>query len=65
MTFSSLLIGEGGEFVLKALVRAKSASVLDEVLYYYNVHEDSIMGKNSKRSIILLGQISQYIIGVR
>ena len=65
LTFSSLLIGEGGEFVLKALVRAKSASVLDEVLYYYNVHEDSIMGKNSKRSIILLGQISQYIIGVR
>ena len=65
LTFSSLLIGEGGDFVLKALVRAKSASVLDEVLYYYNVHEDSIMGKNSKRSIILLGQISQYIIGVR
>ena len=65
LTFSSLLIGEGGEFVLKALVRAKSASVLDEVLYYYNVHEDSIMGKNSKRSIILLGQISEYIIGVR
>lgn len=65
LTFSSLLIGEGGQFVLKALVRAKSASVLDEVLYYYNVHEDSIMGKNSKRSIILLGQISQYIIGVR
>ena len=65
LTFSSLLIGEGGEYVLKALVRAKSASVLDEVLYYYNVHEDSIMGKNSKRSIILLGQISQYIIGVR
>ena len=62
LTFSSLLIGEGGEFVLKALVRAKSASVLDEVLYYYNVHEDSIMGKNSKRSIILLGQISQYFL---
>lgn len=59
--FKSLLIGEGGEFVLHALIFAKSVMVSEKKYYNYFINSSSITQSNKDRIVILLGSIVQYI----
>lgn len=59
--FSNLKIGEGGDFILHSLLLANRVLVSNHACYYYSYNPESITNLNSKKSIILLGQIYQYI----
>lgn len=59
--FKPLLIGEGGEFVLHALIYAKRVAVNNEEYYRYCINPSSITQKNNDKSILQLGSIIQYI----
>lgn len=59
--FRKLLIGEGGDFILRALCRVRRVSVCDGKYYHYRVHGNSVMhGANAKKEL-LVGQMTQYI----
>lgn len=59
--FKQLLIGEGGEFILHALIYANRVKVDNEKFYKYFIHSQSITGNNKERVIIHLGQLIQFI----
>lgn len=58
--YKKLRIGEGGDFILRALCLAERAAVCKELFYHYRLNEGSVThGANAKREL-LLGQIVQY-----
>lgn len=59
--FKNLVIGEGGDFVLRALIHANVTVVNDGKYYNYFIHSESVTGRNNDKNTILLGQIVQYI----
>lgn len=63
--FQELRIGEGGDFILRALCMAQRAAVCGEKLYHYRVHENSVMHGADAKKELLAGQIAQYISVLR
>lgn len=60
LKFKKLLIGEGGDFILRALCRAEKVLVCSENYYHYRVHGDSVMHSLNAKRELLTGQIVQY-----
>lgn len=60
LRYKKLTIGEGGDFILRALCRAERVVVCKEQFYHYRLNQSSIThGENAKKEL-LLGQIVQY-----
>lgn len=61
LRYKKLPIGEGGDFILRALCLADKVIVCPEKYYHYRIHEkSSSRGANAKIKL-LIGQITQYI----
>lgn len=60
LRFYSMQVGEGGEFILKALLCADKVSVIDQVLYFYRIHNTSVTHKADFKKELLYGQVRQY-----
>lgn len=58
--FNPLVVGEGGDFILRALCLANNAIVCPHKFYYYRINPDSITHKSDAKSNLLAGQIVQY-----
>lgn len=63
--FQELRIGEGGDFILRALCMAQRAAVCGEKFYHYRVHGNSVMHGADAKKELLAGQIAQYISVLR
>lgn len=59
--FSNLNIGEGGEFMLKNMLSAKTICVCDDVVYNYVQRSNSVTHSDDVNLELLLGQIRQYL----
>lgn len=60
LRFRRMLIGEGGDFILRALCMARRVIVSREK-YYYRINEASVMHRDNAKDELLFGQIVQYI----
>lgn len=60
LRFRRMLIGEGGDFILRALCMARRVIVSKEN-YYYRINETSVMHRDDAKDELLFGQIVQYI----
>ena len=60
LRFQNIKIGEGGDFILRALLEADRVIVDSDVLYYYRIHNESITHSKDFKKEILLGQAKQY-----
>ena len=60
LSFRNLRIGEGGDFILRALCRAEKVMVCNEKYYHYRVHESSVTHEANAKRNLLIGQIVQY-----
>lgn len=61
LSFRKLAVGEGGDFILRALCNAKRVLVCPEKFYHYRVHGNSVMHSANAKKELLAGQIVQYI----
>ncbi len=61
LLFQHLLIGEGGDFVLRSLLNADVVVVLDGSYHNYYIHPMSVTNKDGETDTVLLGQVAQYI----
>lgn len=61
LKFIKLKCGEGGEFILKALVAAEKVIVSEYKGYHYCLNDDSVNADESITAEALLGQVVQYI----
>lgn len=61
LLFDSVCVGEGGDFILRALIHAENVNVCNKCLYNYRIHEESITHSNSSRLDLLAGQVRQYL----
>ena len=59
--FENLRIGEGGDFILRSLCRAKRVIVCNNKYYHYRIHKASAMHSNKAKKELLLGQTVQYM----
>ena len=59
--FNNLSIGEGGDFILRALCRAEKVLVCSEQCYHYRVHGNSITHGQNAKVELMEGQLVQYI----
>jgi len=60
LTFRSLVIGEGGDFILRGLCKAERVIVCRKKYYHYRVHGASITHSKHAKKELLIGQITQY-----
>lgn len=60
LRFRRLLIGEGGDFILRALCTAQRV-IVSNGKYYYRINETSITHINNAKYELLFGQTVQYI----
>ena len=61
LKFVNLKIGEGGDYILRALCNAKKVVVMNLHCYFYRKHADSVTRKENINCQIVLGQLIQYI----
>lgn len=61
LRYKKLPIGEGGDFILRALCVAEKVIVCPGKYYHYRVHEKSISRGANAKIKLLIGQIAQYI----
>lgn len=61
LRYKQLLIGEGGNFILRALCHAQRVIVCVGEYYHYRIHETSITHTENAKKELLIGQIVQYI----
>ena len=61
LRYKSLKIGEGGDFILRALCHAERVIVCTDKYYNYRVHQESITHCENAKKELLYGQIIQYI----
>lgn len=61
LQFRPLIIGEGGNLILRALCCAQRVIVCPGRYYHYRIHETSITHMNNAKKELLVGQIVQYI----
>lgn len=59
--FKNLVIGEGGDFILRALCQADRVIVCRNEYYHYRIHDSSTTHRENARKELLFGQIVQYI----
>ena len=55
-----MIIGEGGNFILRALCLAERAVVCKEQYYHYRVNAYSVTHREDAKRELLLGQVVQY-----
>lgn len=61
LRYKKLIVGEGGNYILRALCLAERVAVCMDKLYHYRINAASVThGENAKEEL-LLGQIVQYI----
>ncbi len=58
--YKKLIIGEGGNFILRALCLAERAVVCKEQYYHYRVNAYSVTHREDAKRELLLGQVVQY-----
>ena len=56
---NDLIIGEGGDFILRCLLTAKSVGVLNERVYYYRIHSGSTNSREDSAEEALWGRFIQ------
>ncbi len=61
LCYRNIMIGEGGDLILRSLVMAERVSVIDKVYYNYCIRQGSITNSRKKSKFVLFGQIIQYI----
>ena len=61
MVYKKITIGEGGNFILRALFQASTVLVEKEKYYHYCLNNQSVTNSKRERIESLLGQIYQYI----
>lgn len=59
--FKNLSIGEGGLFILEALVNAVTITVSDYKAYHYNINETSTCQKTDSKTLSAIGQLKQIV----
>lgn len=60
LKFIKLKVGEGGEFILRSLIRAEKVMVIDKKIYNYFIHSDSATRDSKNSNELLAGNIIQY-----
>lgn len=61
LRYKKFLIGEGGDFILRALCLAEKVIVCPEKYYHYRIREKSNSRSTNAKIKLLIGQITQYI----
>lgn len=61
LRYKKLPLGQGGDFILRALCFAEKVIVCPEKYYHYRIHEKSISRGSNAKIKLLIGQITQYI----
>lgn len=61
LRYKKLPLGQGGDFILRALCVAEKVIVCPGKYYHYRVHEKSISRGTNAKIKLLIGQITQYI----
>lgn len=59
--FSKLKIGEGGDFIIHALMCAERVMITDSLCYHYSYNPGSVTNAETAKHTILLGQVYQYV----
>lgn len=62
---NNLIIGEGGDFILRCLITAKTVGVLNERVYNYRIHSKSINSRDDAASEALWGRFAQFSSVIR
>lgn len=60
LRYKKLIIGEGGDFILRALCLAERVVVCKKQFYHYRVNAYSITHEENAKRELLLGQVVQY-----
>lgn len=58
--FAPLKVGEGGEFILRSMIKAEKVMVLNNRIYNYFIHSDSATRSGENSNELLIGNIIQY-----
>ena len=58
--FKNIRVGEGGEFIISALLKAECVAVLNEQVYNYRIHDASITHDANFKLNLMRGQFEQY-----
>lgn len=61
LRFRQITIGEGGDFILRALCMTQRVIVCDGKYYHYRINETSVTHSDNAKEELLFGQIIQYI----
>lgn len=62
---NNLIIGEGGDYILRCLITAKTVGVLNERVYNYRIHSGSINCRDDAVSEALWGRFKQFSNAIR
>ena len=57
---SNLIIGEGGDYILRCLITAKTVGVLNKRIYHYRIHDGSTNSREDSASEALWGRFTQF-----
>ena len=60
LNFQKIRVGEGGDFIIRALLNANRVIVNQECLYYYRIHRESITHSKGFKQELIYGQLMQY-----
>ena len=60
LRYRELFIGEGGEFILRALVHANRVKVYSPKVYNYCVNANSVTNSPKYKTALLAGRVAQY-----
>ncbi|WP_026766440.1 glycosyltransferase family 2 protein [Selenomonas ruminantium] len=58
--YKKIVIGEGGDFIIRALYYANQATVYSQCVYNYCVHENSVTNSSTYKIDLLIGRVVQY-----
>lgn len=61
LRYKKLPLGQGGDFILRALCLVEKVIVCPKKYYHYRIHEKSISRGANAKIKLLIGQITQYI----
>lgn len=61
LRYKNLMAGEGGDFIIRALLHADRAAVYSIPVYNYCIHTGSVTNSESYNLHLLAGQFTQYI----
>lgn len=61
LQFKKMVIGEGGDLILRALCSARTVVIEDGKFYHYCLNAKSVTNSDNRRILALLGQVYQYV----